>query len=653
MIHKVGKHKRLPDPVAIVTVGYLLLVFVLTGILSPYSKPLKRLESAVASQIWAYGRPDITTVVCSPIPLPLTVTNTRNVTVMWKTWSGVEVTRPYRHSEPRYDLARSPYGDMRWNPITDDLDWRPFVPPGLGYYYGTVHAVDTNGELTTALGAVVDHDIIEIPAGVTLSSSTVFTLQNRSDSGWVLIRTDQTSWLTSTANDRAATGDISNMPTLHCTSSASFFQPAQSARGYDFRGIHFTKDQDATDVAGGFIFWNASPQTQVSHQPTYLYIDKCLFINPNSAGAQSTCRRGLALTGEFALVERSQFLRFAAAGQDSQGIAFNHGVGKWMVNDCTVEAASENIMCGGSPQSMGAAATCADAYIRYCYFPKTAADLDVSPFGSTQKNFMELKHGTRWVWDMIECDHFIGTGQSADINMGSKPQNSGEQAFVVVVDVLIRYIRFNDSAAPLSFHNTTAAGGFYSGLDGTRKIEIAHCLWQNNTFSSLVNRIQVGAGASTGVRELNDIVLRNINTTAEGNAWLFFGPSAAVAAETMRRFTFINSINNKPLITTFGPLSGNGAVGSNDQALNIIASSPPDWNVAYLVSYNRTWGSVLGASPHFCSNAGSLAGIGFVDEANNDYTLDPSSPYKNQGTDGNDPGPYMAGLTGRLSGVTS
>lgn len=652
MIHRVGQ-RRHPWPAAAALTG-LWLILLAVFVPAPNSALARRVEAAAVQQINGFGRAPVSGIVCVPVAPPLATSHRfqqNHATATWRTWTGETVEAVYRHSRPRVDLQQSPYGDARWNPITDDIDWAPFAAPGLGYYTGTLHQVDTAGELTTALANCADTDIIEFIGPV--STNTTFTCRARGDVGWVLFRTDDTAWLTSTASDRVALADASHMHALTCTGTASFFRPAQGARGYDLRGIDFTKTQSTAagnNPAGGFIQWIASTQNQTSHQGTYLNVDKCLFRNPHTSGAESFSRRGIFLSGENAIITRSLFLRFCEGGADSQAIAFTNGVGKYKVADNGCEACSEIIYPGGAVQAMGAAATMADVLIQGNYLFRSS-DMYLASVLGTQKNMGEMKHGRRWTWDSLLCDGFAGTGQQFDWNFGSKPQNASEQAWVRVEDVLLRYVKCLNSAGAIQILNAAADGGWHSGIDGTRRVQVKHLLQDQNTFNNSSNKIQIGAGCLTGVRELNDVTIENVTTQSKTSAWIAFGMPAANAPQTMRRLTLLNSINAGSL--SFGPIIGNGAVGSNSTALNTVAPSTPDWTCKVMIEFNRAWDATLANSPNLCVNAGSLAAIDFVNAAGGDYTLAGASPYKATGTDGNDPGAYIAGLNSRLSGITS
>lgn len=147
--------------------------------------------------------------------------------------------------------------------------------------------------------------------------------------------------------------------------------------------------------------------TALANLPDDIVIDRC-YIHAADSGGQ---RRGIALNGGAATVTNSHISGFRDHNGDSQAIQMASGPGPYIVTNNYLEAASENILIGGSdPQIPNLVpGQSGGIVIRGNYFAKPLA---WKGQGWTVKNLLEVKNGTNILIDGNLLEHSWQEAQS-------------------------------------------------------------------------------------------------------------------------------------------------------------------------------------------------------------------------------------------------
>jgi hypothetical protein len=128
-------------------------------------------------------------------------------------------------------------------------------------------------------------------------------------------------------------------------------------------------------------------QSNADQQPTRIVIDQCFVMGHKETGA----KRGIAAQGRDVVIRQSHIADIFRAGQDTQCIGGWNGEGPFVIDDCYLAAAGENVMFGGSaPNIQGCIPS--DITIMGCTIEKP---MEWKGSTYTIKNLIEFKSGRR------------------------------------------------------------------------------------------------------------------------------------------------------------------------------------------------------------------------------------------------------------------
>jgi hypothetical protein len=130
-----------------------------------------------------------------------------------------------------------------------------------------------------------------------------------------------------------------------------------------------------------------STQNEPSQQPDRIVFDQCVIVGHSTDGA----KRGIAAQGKNIQILRCHIADIFRAGQDTQCVGGWNGEGPFLISDCYLAAAGENIMFGGDAPSMPKCIP-SDIEIAGCTIEKPMAWKGSS---YTIKNHIEFKSGRR------------------------------------------------------------------------------------------------------------------------------------------------------------------------------------------------------------------------------------------------------------------
>jgi hypothetical protein len=166
-----------------------------------------------------------------------------------------------------------------------------------------------------------------------------------------------------------------------------------------------------------------STQDSPEKQPDRITFDQCVIVGHPTDGA----KRGIAAQGKNIHVLRCHIADIFRAGQDTQCVGGWNGDGPFLIDDCYLAAAGENVMFGGDQPAMG---TCipSDIEICNCLIEKPMAWKGSS---YTVKNHIEFKSGRRIHIHHNEIRNMWPAGQPYSLvitpsQYGSNPDNTVE-----------------------------------------------------------------------------------------------------------------------------------------------------------------------------------------------------------------------------------
>jgi hypothetical protein len=166
-----------------------------------------------------------------------------------------------------------------------------------------------------------------------------------------------------------------------------------------------------------------SDQSTADLQPTRITFEQVLIVGHPTDGA----KRGIAAQGRDVQVLRSHIADIFRAGQDTQCIGGWNGEGPFLIEDCYLAAAGENIMFGGSaPNIQG----CIPSDIEICGCTITKP-MEWKGSSYTVKNLIEFKSGRRINIHHNEISNMWPAGQAYALvitpsQYGDEPDNTVE-----------------------------------------------------------------------------------------------------------------------------------------------------------------------------------------------------------------------------------
>ncbi len=510
----------------------------------------------------------------------------------------------------------------------------------------TVHQGDN---LQNAIDNAALGDVIVLEAGATFTGN--YKLPNKtSGSGWIYIISSQLGQLPEGV--RVKPEDSIHMPKIVSPNSMPAITTMFSAHHYRFAGVEFSVDAGNYNlILMGYgltnysdPLWSDHAATTVEQLPTHITFDRCYV---HSTSLQNWARTGILAGGNYVAVIDSYISNFKD-GSDAQAICSWFGEGPFKIVNNYLEATGENIMFGGEkipiPNNVPS-----DIEVRGNYFHKPFCWMIGDPnfvMNWTVKNLFELKCAQR----------VLLSGNVFENNWALEGQNSsGQRATAIVLTVRNQY---GDSpwavVQDVTFTNNIIrhVGRGFNILgtdDNYSSQQTKRILIQNNLLEDL-NCIYYYNSGSSGFNFCTpkdkapslDVTIRNnllLHAGAPGST-MYFGDYSKVA----ENFKFENNIVTHADYGVIGCAVGEGSVALNafttiyNFQKNLIINQPGERIYDYLKTH------IAGLYPTDNFYAFNMRDVGFSNFSNKDYVLDPSSLYKNAGTDGKDLGPDWGAL---------
>jgi hypothetical protein len=340
--------------------------------------------------------------------------------------------------------------------------------------------VTTGAELQQALDAANAGDTILLTPNVTFLPSAPegsFFLRNRQvpPGQWIIVRSASTAFDARgavPAGTRVSNTNTAFMPQLRATrTNTAAIKAAPGARGYRLVGLDIAPDASLQQLTN-LVELGGGADTTVDTEPSDIVIDRS-YLHGNDSG---NFRRGLVMNGAGLAVIDSYIANFHDANGDSQAIAGWNGPGPFRIVGNFLEAASENIMFGGSDPAV----------------PNLVpSDIDVRRNLSTKrlswqaahvpvKNTFELKNARRVIVDGNTFEHSWVSGQDGTAILLKSVDQEGRCPWCVT-----EYVTFRNNIVRGAAHGliVNAAETGQPGLAMPQRVN--HVRFENVLFEDI------------------------------------------------------------------------------------------------------------------------------------------------------------------------
>ena len=487
--------------------------------------------------------------------------------------------------------------------------------------------VSSGAELQQALDAASAGHIILLATGVTFSpprGADSFVLRNRhlAPGQWIVVRSADAAFNADGGvppNTRVSDADAASMARIRATTTnAPAIRTEAGAGGYRLIGLDIGAESSVQQLTNMVELGNGSDVT-VDTEPSDIVIDRC-FIHGNDTG---NFRRGVMMNGVRLAVVDSHVSNFHDANTDSQAVGGSNGPGPFKIVNNFLEAASENVMFGGSDPAVPDLVP-RDIEVRRNLMTKR---LSWKTARVPVKNAFELKNASRVVVEGNIFEHVWASGQDGTAILLKSANQQGRCTWCVT-----EYVTFRNNIVRGAAHgmtiNAAETGG--PGLPLPRKAH--HIRVDNVLFEDL------GGGKLLRVfGGVSDASFTHI--TARGNGSGILEPQSAT--DVNPRLVFKNNlVERKYYGIGAGSAEGTKTLSSNfnpyTYGYNVLVntSAPTDQAIA-----NGDLGSRYPARTWVVSDWGA---VGFQSGT---ATLTSTSRFSRAGDDGKDVGADLAAIT--------
>ena len=494
---------------------------------------------------------------------------------------------------------------------------RVFIDTSMPVQTGSVINVPAGRDFQGALNGATCGDTIQLAAGARFVGN--FTLPAKSCTGWIVIRTSAPDSSLPAQGTRITPAYANVLPKIVSPNTAPAIVTQQQANHYWFMGLEITGNPVAQpNTLYNLVLFGDGSETSLSQLPNNLVVDRCYVHGDDT----SNFRRGIVLNAATIAVVDSYVSNFHEVGADSQGIAGWGGPGPFKIVNNFIQGAAENFILGGAQGSIvGIVPTDIEFRHNYVFKPLGWKVDDPSYAGIhwTVKNLFELKNAQRVLIDgnIFENNWLDGQNGFA-ILFTPRSSDSGPQAVVQDVTFTHNIVRHSASGMNISGHDD---------LDSSLPpslVQTLRVLVKDNLFDDINGPIWGGAdgrlfqvvnGASQVVFDHNTAFQSgNLVTTGTlGYTFPGFIYTNNIAPHNQYAFVGDDTSPGMPTISTYFP----GSVITR----NVIEAPPSGFTYPPGNFFPAAWSEVQ-----------------FVDFANKNYRLAPSSPYKGAGSDGKDIG---------------
>lgn len=464
--------------------------------------------------------------------------------------------------------------------------------------------VPADGDLQAAINRAKRGDVLLLAPGATYVGN--FRLPAKAGSAYITIRSaaDDTRF---PAAGRVGPEHRQFMPVIRSPNGAAALATDPGAHHWRLQWLAF----DANVNGAGDIITlgdGSNAQRTPATIPRYFILDGLVMRGDRDRGQ----KRAIALNSGSTVIRNSDIRGIKARGQDSQAICGWNGPGPFMIENNYLEAAGENVMFGGADPAVQNLVP-SDITFRSNYVTKPlewrASD---SPW--TVKNLFELKNARRV---LIEGNIFEYNWQAAQPGYAIvfTPMNQdGRAPWTVVSDVTFQFniVRHVASAINILGYDYQA-----------RSLQTRGIVIRQNLFYDVDASRWGGHGRFLLIGdEAADILIDHNTVLQSGSVMHLYGQRDG----RPRPIRNLQVTNNLTLHNDFGILGDSEGIGQPTIAAYVSGGE---------VRRNVLAGGEARRYPpdNFFPNVTEFMGQ-FVDGANADYRLQPSSPFMTAATDG-------------------
>ena len=495
----------------------------------------------------------------------------------------------------------------------------PTLPTLLNTAYtaptGATITVPAGGDFQAALNSAQPGDQILLAAGATYVGP--FTLPVKAGNSWILIRSSTADANLPAEGQRMKPSYAAVLPKIVSPDVGPAIQTALGAHHYRFLGVEITTT--ATSLNYGLVLFGdgGAAQNSLAQVPHDLILDRT-YIHGNATVNLSRC---VALNSAASAVIDSYLSECHATGQDAQAICGWNGPGPFKIVNNYLEGSGENVMFGGADPAI-ANLIPSDIEIRRNYFFKPLAWRASGAW--SVKNLLELKLGRRVLIQGNIFENSWANAQTGFAMVMWSADETGPTTWAQTADVWVRenIIRHAGSGLQLTDKGT------FPALP-VQRVRFDNNLWQDISTSWGGDGRLFQVASNTG--QLTAIKFYHQTGFADNTL-------ITIVSGVTQQFEFANNIVNH------GQYGIHADNASEKTALDLYMPG-------YIFAGNAVIGGTAASYPIGNFFPTDLNAVGFVNAAGGDYHLTASSPYKNQGTDGTDPGADITAILTWTNGV--
>lgn len=543
---------------------------------------------------------------------------------------------------------------------------------------GSVITVNAGEDLQSALNNAQCGDVIQLQAGATFTGRFVVPAKNCDINRWIWIRTSAPDSALPAEGQRvtpcyAGVASLEGRPQYSCpnpqnvmakvqmqTKGDGPFRFAAGANYYRFIGLEVTRPAGTPGKARLM-----SGRGTVDH----LVVDRS-WLHGN---AQDETYVGVRLSGvtNAAIVDSyfSDFHCIAVSGACVDAHAVAGGIGNtqdgpFLIQDNFLEASGETVLFGGGPATL----TPTDIEILGNHFwkpwqwmkgnPNFIGGPDGHPF--MVRNHLELKNAVRVLIEANLMENnwggFLEGGFGIVIGPKNQHARNGSDVCPLcqVTDITIRYVHLSHSGAGLRLLTTL------SGYKGNGAQALAGTRWSiHDVVLDDLSTRYVGAGGAFEI--MNNWTSNALNTLTIDHVTAFPDPGShmislgnTVKTAPMYGLVFTNNLMMTGRYPVWNTGGGSDSCAYSDVPITSINScfTTNTFSSNGLIAPPSAFPpSTWPANNMFPQTVDDVGFANYNNGKGGNYELQPSSPYKNMGSDGKDLGANFIGLKAAMANV--
>lgn len=453
--------------------------------------------------------------------------------------------------------------------------------------------VPSGGNLQEAINRANGGDIIELQAGGIYYN---ISLPNKNITDYITI---QSSGIKNLAPNQIVKPSQANLMAKIVTRGKGVPAVTAENKAHHFRfiGIEFVPNN--ADYIYNLVDLG-SEVNKIGDVPHHFEFDRCYF-HPSPNGKT---RRGLAMNSANTTVKNSYFAGFAFPSEETQAICGWSGTKNIQIINNYLEGGAENVLFGGA-DPVSADLIPQDIEVSKNFFTKPESWKGKN----TIKCLFELKNAKRvqFVGNYLENNWL-----EAAFRITVRNQD-GKAPFSTIEDVIIQDNIINGAGDGINI----------LGKDDTHPSQVIKRLTiTNNLFLNIGAPKFEGAGYFIQVSDGEDILIANNTVLNQGRITNFHGTMP-------RNFLFRDNIVGHGNYGILGHENIKSSVGQKMFQNNIIVNNKNVGNDDTSYPAGNFW------TPNYQS-------IGFINAAENDYRLAPSSKFKGKGANKSDIGSNLS-----------